>query len=296
MVANQPKNKIFDKQVPTQKVGLGLRQNFIKKIIQNPKEISQKIGWLEAHSENHYANGGPAIKALEKIRQDFPISLHSVGNSLGSASGLDLDHLQKLKNLINIIEPFLVSDHISWGRVENNHMNDLLPIPYNSEALKIICKNIEIMQDFLQREILVENPSAYISFQNDEMKEDEFINQITQKTGCKLLLDINNIFVSSHNNLSFDPEQYLQNIDQSSVAEIHLAGHFKSNIYSKSLNRNLLIDTHNDVVCDEVWNLYKIANRKFLNIPTLIEWDQDFPEFNILLDEVEKAKNIAKTS
>lgn len=275
---------------PANLVGVGLRSPYLPHLLQNSKKISHKIGWLEVHSENYYESA--AIKNLTEIRKNFPISLHSVGNSLGSAQSLDLIHLQKLKNLVEKIEPFLISDHISWGRIDDNHLNDLLPLPYTKASLKAISSNVSRMQDFLQRKILVENPSAYLTFKNPEMDEAEFINELTKKTGCGLLLDVNNIFVSYKNGSDFEPQAYLKKINKKSVGEIHLAGHSKSQIFDGKNYQEILIDTHNNLVCDEVWEIYKMALKEFGSIPTLIEWDQDFPEFEVLMDEAKKAQKI----
>ena len=275
---------------PTNLVGVGLRSPHIFQLLSNSKKISKKIGWLEVHSENYYNLQSHAIADLITLRKTFPVSLHSVGNSLGSAQKLDLSHLQKLKNLVEKIEPFLISDHISWGRIDQNHLNDLLPLPYTKAALQAISNNVSAMQDFLKRPILVENPSAYLSFKNQEMDEVEFINELTKKTGCGLLLDVNNIFVSSQNCDMFDPASYIKKINKKIVGEIHLAGHSKSQIS----NREILIDTHNDVVCDEVWEIYKMAIKHCGKVPSLIEWDQDFPEFDVLLNEAKKAGEVLK--
>lgn len=275
---------------PANLVGVGLRSPYLSHLLQNSKEISQKIGWLEVHSENYYESA--AIKNLTEIRKNFPISLHSVGNSLGSAQSLDLIHLQKLKNLVETIEPFLISDHISWGRIDENHLNDLLPLPYTKASLQAISNNVSRMQDFLQRKILVENPSAYLTFKNPEMDEAEFINELTERTGCGFLLDVNNIFVSSQNGSDFEPQAYLKKIHKKSVGEIHLAGHSKSQIFDGKNYQEILIDTHNNLVCSEVWEIYKMALKEFGAVPTLIEWDQDFPEFEVLLNEAKKAQKI----
>lgn len=277
---------------PINKIGVGLRFPHISHILENHQKISKKIGWFEVHSENYYANGGQSIKLLQKIREYFPISLHCVGNSIGSAEKIDLNHLKKLKELIKIIDPFLVSDHISFGRVNGKHFNDLLPLPYSKESLAAISRNISIMQDFLKREILIENPSAYLAFKNSEMSEPDFINQVTKKTGCRLLLDVNNIFVSGQNNPSFDADSYLEKIDKNIVKEIHLAGHSKSEIFDGKNYKEILIDTHNDLVCDEVWQIYKKAIKKFGKVATLLEWDQDIPEFAVFLSEAKKARTI----
>lgn len=280
--------------IPTHAVGVGLRSPHISHILKNLKKISQKIGWFEVHSENYYALESSAVEDLLQIRKFFPLSLHSVGNSLGSAQKLDLQHLQKLKNLVEIVEPFLISDHISWGRVDERHLNDLLPLPYTKASLQAISDNVSQMQDFLKRTILVENPSAYLAFKNQEMAEAEFINQLTKKTGCGLLLDVNNIFVSSQNCAQFDAKNYLKKLNKKIVKEIHLAGHSQSTIFDGKKSQPILIDTHNNLVCNEVWEIYEMAVKRFGTIPSLIEWDQDFPEFEVLLSEAKKAENFLK--
>lgn len=271
------------------KIGLGLRAPHIRQVLDDPKKIAKKIGWFEVHSENYHVKGSPSVKNLIEIRKHFPVSLHSVGNSLGSAESLNLEHLKQLKDLIKTIDPFLVSDHISWGSIDKKHYNDLLPLPYSKAALRVIAKNVSRMQDFLQREILVENPSTYLSFKNPEMSEFEFINELCANTGCKLLLDVNNIYVSEQNNAEFDAKNYLKNIDKKIVKEIHLAGHSTRKI---SGGKTLLIDTHNSKVCKEVWQLYEIAAKRFPQAFTLVEWDQDFPKFEVLLTEAKKAEKI----
>jgi len=284
--------KLAKSPTPANLVGVGLRSPHIPYILQNHQKIAKEIGWFEVHSENYYALDSAAVAALIKIRKNFPISLHSVGNSLGSAQKLDLKHLKKLKELAKIINPFAISDHISWGMIDKKHTNDLLPLPYNQESLQAISDNISIMQDFLQCQILIENPSAYLAFNNCEMSEAQFINAITKKTGCALLLDVNNIYVSAQNNNQFDPARYLKEINKNIVKEIHLAGHSKSQIFNGKNYQEILIDTHNNLVCNEVWNLYKQAITTFGQISTLIEWDQDIPQFKILVDEAKRAKKI----
>jgi uncharacterized protein (UPF0276 family) len=290
--------------------GIGLRSIHKKQFLQNPQKIKKTVSWLEVHSENYYGDLNPQLQSLLQIRKDFPISLHCVGNSLGSACGLDLNHLKKLKKLIKKTEPFLISDHISWGKVANAHLNDLLPIPYSSESLKIIAQNVAQMQDFLGRQILVENPSTYLAFKNNDFSEVEFINALCKKAGCGLLLDVNNIFVSARNNApplsrNFAASQqnattsplnrgesslekcfeYLDTLDKNIVGEIHLAGHSVSKILE---NQEILIDTHNDLVRGEVWQIYQMAIKKFGKIPSLIEWDLDIPKLEILLNEARK--------
>ncbi len=271
------------KPTPTNSVGVGLRHPHHQYVLEN----KPKVSWLEVHSENFFAKGGPALNFIKKIRQNYPLSLHGVGLSLGSATRVNKKHLQNLKSLIAKTEPFLVSDHISWSNLDNQVLNDLLPIPYTKESLKILCDNICETQDFLKREILVENPSTYLSFVNSQIPEDEFINQTSKISGCKILLDINNIYVSSQNN-DFDAKKYLKNIKPEIVGEMHLAGHS----IRKIDKQKILVDTHNDFVCDAVWDLYKIAAKKFRTPPTLIEWDQDIPEFEVLIAEAKKAEKI----
>lgn len=287
---------LYKASTPANLAGVGLRSPHLPHIFKNLKKISEKIGWFEVHSENYYASQSNSLQNLIEIRKNFPISLHSVGNSLGSVQKLDLNHLKKLKNLVKTIEPFLISDHISWGRIDKKHLNDLLPLPYTKEALQAISNNVSLMQDFLGQQILVENPSTYLAFNNSEMDEADFINQLTKKTGCGLLLDVNNIFVSSQNNAKFQPQDYIKNLNKKIVKEIHLAGHSKTEIFDGKKHKRILIDTHNDVVCDEVWEIYKMAIKAFGKIPSLIEWDQDFPEFEVLLDEAKKAQKILEKS
>ncbi len=270
------------KPISTTAVGIGLRHPHHDYILKNKPNIP----WLEVHSENFFADGGPSLGFLKKIRESYPLSLHGVGLSLGSAQKIDQTHLQKLKKLVEFCDPFLISDHISWSNIKNQVLNDLLPLPYTKESLEALCSNISQVQDFLKKEILVENPSTYLSFKESEIAEDDFINQVANKTGCKILLDINNIYVSSYNN-KFDPISYINNINPQIVKEIHLAGHSKSNIDGNII----LIDTHDNYVCDEVWDLYKIAIKKF-NSPSLIEWDQDLPSIENLLNEAKKAEQL----
>ncbi len=264
-------------------VGVGLRHPHHQYVLTN----NPAVAWLEVHSENFFSKGGPALNFIKQIRQNYPLSLHGVGLSLGSATKISKKHLTDLKNLISIAEPFLVSDHISWSNIEDRVLNDLMPIPYTKESLKILCDNISQTQDFLKREILVENPSTYLSFINSQISEDEFINQAAKITGCKILLDINNVYVSSQNN-NFDAKKYLKNINPAIVSEMHLAGHSVRKIGKEKI----LVDTHNDFVCNAVWDLYKIAVQQFKTSPTLIEWDQDIPEFSVLMDEAKKAEKI----
>jgi uncharacterized protein (UPF0276 family) len=275
----------YSKQSPASAnaVGVGLRHPHHEYVLAEKPAVS----WLEVHSENFFSKGGPALNFITKIRENYPLSLHGVGLSLGSASRVNQKHLQSLKSLISKTEPFLVSDHISWSNVEDQVLNDLLPIPYTQESLEILTNNICQTQDFLKREILLENPSTYLSFKNSKIPEHEFINQVAQKSGCKILLDLNNIYVGSQNN-NFSAHKYLTGLNPGIVGEMHLAGHS----VRKVDGGQILVDTHNDFVCDPVWDLYEIAAKKFTHVPTLIEWDQDIPDFKVLMDEAAKAQKI----
>lgn len=247
------------------------------------------VGFLEVHSENFFAAGGPQPAYLEKLRALYPVSLHGVGLSLGSAESLNTEHLQKLKNLVRRIQPALVSEHLSWSGTGGIHLPDLLPLPMTEEALAVIACNIDEAQDALGRPILIENPSAYLAFVEQDMTEPEFLAALVKKTGCGLLLDINNIHVSAHNT-GFDADAYLAAIPAYSVMEIHLAG-YQINIVD---GHEIFIDAHNNRVYPAVWDLYEKALKRFGNVATLIEWDTDIPALSVLLDEAAKSDAIRK--
>lgn len=267
---------------PTQAAGIGLRGKHYDAIL----EDKPKVGWIEVHPENYFG-GGLHRHYLGKARELYPLSLHAVGLSLGSDQPLDQDHMKNFKELIDIFEPFQVSDHVSWSASGNAHLNDLLPLPYTKDTLQRLCDNIDTVQNYFGRKILVENPSSYLSFTIDEMPEYEFMNKIAQKTGCDMLLDVNNIYVQSVNH-GFDAQNYLDNIDIEPVKEIHLAGHTEREFDDGSI----LVDTHNRPVRDEVWDLYKHTINRFGAVPTLIEWDGDIPQLSELVDEADKAQAI----
>ena len=262
--------------------GIGLRSPHIAQV----RSQRPPAGWLEVHSENFFVDGGPALAALEAIRADYPVSLHGVGLSLGSADPLDRSHLAKLRGLTDRIEPAVVSEHLCWSHVDGRHLNDLLPLPFTDEALSLACRRVDAVQAELKRAILVENVSAYLRFGCDAMAEWEFVAAVAARTGCKLLLDVNNIYVNSVNH-GFDPRAYLAAIAGESVAEIHLAGFEASG--------SCLIDTHSARVAAPVWQLYRESIRRFGPKPTLIEWDTDIPPLEVLLDEAAKAQAILET-
>ena len=264
--------------------GIGLRHPYYQEIL----DSKPKLGWFEIHPENYFG-GGINRYFLGKIRQSYPISMHAVGLSLGSSEAVSDDHLRQLKELIDIYEPFIVSDHASWSASGNAHLNDLLPLPYNQETLDALCRNIDKTQTTLKRTILIENPSTYLTFKNNEMSEWEFLNEAARKTGCYLLLDVNNIYVQSQNH-NFDPYEYLDNINMEKVREIHLAGHIERD----TGHGIILVDTHSRKVKDIVWDMYTHTIKKTGTIPTLIEWDQDFPPLETLLAQADNARKIMK--
>lgn len=263
--------------------GIGLRSPHFREILDTLPDIS----WFEVHSENFFAAGGMSLHVLHKIREHYPLSLHGVGLSLGSASPLDSHHLQSLKSLVDRVQPALVSEHVSWSQVDGLYLNDLLPIPYTEESLSALVRNIDQLQDILQRQILIENPSTYLSFRDSAVPEWQFLNEVARRSGCGILLDVNNIYVSAQNN-GFSAEDYLQQIDIPVVKEIHLAGHEHRPVGEAEL----LIDTHSRPVKEAVWVLYAQAIARFGRVPTLIEWDTDIPALQILQEEAAKAQVI----
>ena len=242
------------------------------------------IGWLEAHSENYFADGGAQIDSLLALRELYPLSLHGVGLSLGSVDPLDRDHLWRLKRLVHLAEPALVSEHLSWGAIDGTHLNDLLPLPYTEEALQHMVTRVGELQDYLGRQVLIENVSSYLQFANAQLTEWEFLRTLAERSDCGLLLDVNNVYVSSQNH-GFDAREYIAHIDARHVREIHLAGH--------SVNTHgdfsILIDTHSRPVSDAVWDLYAFTIARLGRVPTLIEWDSDVPALPVLVAEGHRA-------
>lgn len=251
-----------------------------------------QAGWLEVHSENYFAEHGVALQTLERIRTDYPLSLHGVGLVLGSANPLDASHLENLRRIVNRLEPGLVSEHLCWGAVDGRYTNDLLPLPYTEEALAHIVARIEQVQDFLGRRILIENVSSYIEFQCSTMPEWEFLVEAARRSGCGILFDVNNVYVSARNH-GFAPADYLAAIPPELVGEIHLAGH----TVQRYDEHDILVDTHNAPVCEDVWALYEAALDRLGTAPTLIEWDSELPPLETLLAEAEKAqRRLAKAN
>ncbi len=246
-----------------------------------------EVGWFEVHSENYMTLGGPGFKKLEEIRAHYPISLHGVSLSMGSDEDLNRDHLIRLKTLVDRIDPAFVSEHLSWSRFGDVYLNDLLPFPYTEDTFQNFAAHVSETQDFLGHQIFVENPSAYMSFKKSVIPETEFLTRLVEKTDCKILLDVNNIYVSANNN-GFDPTAYIDEIPMGSVGQIHLAGHFRKDYE----DRTFCIDDHGSRVHDHVWPLFQQTIDRLGVTPTLIEWDTDVPDLSVLVDEANKAQAI----
>ncbi|MGM4910710.1 MNIO family bufferin maturase [Rhizobium sp. 768_B6_N1_8] len=250
--------------------------------------VSGPQGFFEVHAENYMGAGGPPHRALERVRRDHPISLHGVCMSLGGPQPLDKDHLKRFKTLVDRYEPALVSEHLAWSTHVDTYLNDLLPLPYTATTLAHVCDHVDQMQNAIGRPILLENPSTYVLFAESSMSETDFIREIARRSGCGLLLDINNVFVSATNH-SFSALEYLRDFPLSGVGEIHLAGHAEQEDDEGEL---LLIDSHDGPVADAVWQLYEIVINSCGPIPTLIEWDSKIPDWPVLRAEALAAQAI----
>lgn len=271
------------RSIPAQ-AGIGLRSPHHEAMLaQRPS-----VGWIEAHSENFFARGGTHIDQLERLRANYPLSLHGVGLSLGSTDPIDRTHLENLKRVVARFEPALLSEHLSWSSVDGRFANDLLPMPYTDEAVRHIAMRIDQVQNELGREILVENVSSYLQFECSRLCESEFVANVVAESQCALLLDLNNIYVAGFNH-QFDPFDYLAAMPAPAIRELHLAGHTRVPFGSGEM----LIDTHSTHVCDEVWALYAAAIQRFGNIPTLIEWDSELPSLEVLAAEAHRADQVS---
>lgn len=253
--------------------GVGLKPQHFQSILEQESPVS----WFEIHAENYMSAGGPFHHYLRLIRDRYPLSIHGVGLSLGSYDGLCQQQLGDLKTLVERYEPGLISEHLSWSRHRQHHLNDLLPMPYTKESLNTFVSNISHTQDVLKQQILIENPSSYFELNYNQYSEQEFIVAIAKQAGCQILLDVNNVYVSAKNH-GFDAKDYINSIPASLVGEIHLAGHSVQSLLSGEVR----IDDHGSVVCDEVWQLYQHTLSKIGVKPTLIEWDTNVPDWDVL--------------
>ena len=262
------------------KAGIGLRFPHHQAVADTRPEVA----WLEIHTEN-YMGGGTPLRYLEAIRGDYPLSLHGVGLSLGSAEGLDAAHLERVRRTVERFEPGLVSEHLSWSVVGGTYLADLLPLPMTEEALDVVRRHVEQVQAFLKRRILVENPSTYLQFRHSTIPEWEFLAKVAERTGCGILCDVNNIYVSACNH-GWDASAYIAALPPAAVGEIHLAGHAVKKLDG---GRALRIDDHGSRVAPQVWALYAEALARFGPVPTLIEWDTNVPPLEVLLEEAARA-------
>ena len=277
----------FNYQSIPAKAGVGLRAEHYQDAADRPGAVN----WYEVHPENYFGLGGIPHHFLETIRQDHPVSFHGVGMSIGSVDELDKGHLKRLKQLINFYQPGQVSEHLSWSSVNGTFFNDLLPIPYTEEALDHVCVKVDQVQNELGQQIIIENASTYLEFAESTLPEWDFTNELANRTQCGLLLDVNNVYVNACNH-GFEAEKYLREVDPRYVKEIHLAGHTVKSVEQTEIR----IDTHNQLICDQVWDLYQFTISRLGPIPTLVEWDTDLPEFSVLLNEVSQAQSFMDQS
>jgi uncharacterized protein (UPF0276 family) len=251
-------------------------------------QAGAQAGFFEVHAENYMGAGGPPHRALEAIRRDHPLSLHGVCMSIGGPQPLDRAHLARFRSLVARYQPALVSEHLAWSTHETSFFNDLLPLPYTEATLRNVCDHIDEVQEAIRRPLLLENPSTYVTFRESSMSETDFIRAIAERTGCGLLLDINNVFVSATNH-GFSALDYLGDFPLSCVGEIHLAGHAEQSDDEGNL---LLIDSHDGPVADAVWKLFEIVAARRGPVPTLVEWDSKIPDWPILQAEAAAAQAI----
>ncbi len=264
--------------------GASFKPQHLTAILDDP----DAVGFLEVHAENYMGAGGAPHAALAKIRDTHPISLHGVCMSIGGPDRLDTDHLDRFRGLVDRYQPALVSEHLAWSTHDSTYFNDLLPLPYTQQILHNVCDHIDEAQERIGTRILLENPSTYVAFEQTTMPETEFISQIVRRTGCGLLLDLNNVFVSATNH-GYSAMGYLADFPLEHVGELHLAGHTRQEDDEGEL---LLIDSHDGPVADAVWKLYEIVIRQCGPIPTLVEWDSEIPEWPVLKAETLAAGRI----
>jgi uncharacterized protein (UPF0276 family) len=268
------------------RTGIGLRLPHIAEVV----ATRPSAGWLEIHPENFLANPH-ATELLIELSQFYPISVHTVGVSIGSASGLDRSHVRRIRTLIDLIDPVLVSGHLAWSTHIGEYLNDLLPLPYDEETLRLLSSHIAEVQEALGRPYLVENPSSYVGFGASTMSEVEFLGELVRRTGCQLLCDVSNVHLSAHN-MGYNAYEYIDGLPADAIGELHLGG-FTPEEDEANPGQELLIDTHATVVAEAAWNLYAYAIRRFGPKPTLIEWDNDIPPLATLMGEAARADVIA---
>jgi uncharacterized protein (UPF0276 family) len=274
----------FPERVLAPRAGVGLKADHYRTIL----ETLPDIGFFEVHAENYMGAGGPPHRYLSAIREHYPLSLHGVGLSIGAQDPIDRTHLKRLKVLMDRYQPALISEHLAWSSSEAGFLNDLLPIPYTSQALNCVVDHIDEIQTVLGRQMLLENPATYLAFADSTYSEVDFIAEVVKRSECALLLDVNNVYVASVNH-GWNPYRYLEAFALDSVREIHLAGH------TREVDGNLqpiLIDTHDRPVVEPVWDLYRYVIALTGPVPTLIEWDSAIPDWSVLKAEADRAQSI----
>lgn len=263
--------------------GLGFKPEHFDDFVNRKPDIA----FVEIHAENHMGDGGFSHHMIDVLRRDYALSVHGVGLSIGGEQSLDPDHLKRVAKVCNRFTPDSFSEHLAWSTHEGAYFNDLLPLPYTKATLDRVCAHVDQVQSALNRQILLENPATYVVFFESTFSETDFLREVARRTGCGLLLDINNVFVSASNH-GFDAADYLQYFPLEHVLEIHLAGHME---YQNASPR-LLIDTHDRSICQDVWSLYESVIARVGALPSLIEWDQNIPDFQTLLGEAHRASLI----
>jgi uncharacterized protein (UPF0276 family) len=268
------------------RAGIGLRLPHITEVV----ATRPQVGWLEIHPENFLANPH-ATEILLELSQQYPISVHTVGISIGTATGIDRHHLQRLCSLIRQVSPVFVSGHLAWSVYGDEYFNDLLPLPFNNEALNIVARHIHEIQDALGRPYMVENPSSYVGFRTSTMTEAEFLNELVSRTECRLLCDVSNVYLSAHN-MGYDPRNYIDSMPADAIDEFHLGG-FTPEEDNATAGGELWVDTHAAPLTDGAWDLYAYVVRRLGPKPTLIEWDDHLPPLERLVCEASRADRIA---
>lgn len=283
VAANEHYKKCASKALPST-AGLCLKPQHYEQILLD----KPPVGWFEVHAENYLGAGGAPLYYLEKIRESYPLSIHGVGMSIGSSSGLDLEHLERVAQLVECFQPESFSEHLAWSTHDNQYFNDLLPLPYNRQIEDLVCNHIDQVQTKLGRQMLLENPANYLTLKDTMQSESEFISNVIKRCGCGLLLDVNNVYVSA-NNCGYSAIEYINTLPLDDVGELHLAGHA---IDTSVESDPILIDAHDRAVCDGVWSLYSQVLSTIGAKPTLIEWDANVPAWSVFMSEMHKAEHL----
>jgi uncharacterized protein (UPF0276 family) len=269
--------------------GIGLRLPHLTEVV----ATRPSVGWLELHPENFLANPH-AMELLTELSHSYPLSVHTVGISIGSADGIDRTHLRRVRELIDAVDPVMVSGHLAWSTNQGAYLNDLLPLPYDEESLRTVVDHLDQVQHGLGRAYIVENPSTYVQFNTSTMTELEFLNELVHRTGCQLLCDVSNVYLSGHN-MGYDPYRFIDGLPATAISELHLGG-FTPEEDEASGGGTLLVDTHAEHVAEPVWDLYLHAIRRFGAKPTIVEWDNAIPDLATLVGEAQRADSVRKTA